>query len=159
MAFNPKPLNDLETFVLEIKNSIPSWIKEVIEQNKDVILDLQIQGQFDKGKDSEGNNLFPPYALSTKKTKRRKGQPTDRVTLKDTGMFYKSVEVEVRSDEFELKSELYYSVYLVKKFDINYNIFRYGAIFGLTPRHLEDFTKNFIVPYIKIKINDKIAES
>ena len=159
MAFNPKPLNDLENFILEIKNSIPSWIKEVIEKNKDVILDMQLQGQFDKGKDSEGNNLFPPYASSTKKRKRRKGQPTNRVTLKDTGMFYKSVEVEVRNDEFEIKSDIDYSEYLIERYNTEYDVFFYGAIFGLTPSHLEDFTKNFIVPYIKIKINDKIAES
>ncbi len=150
MAFNPKPLNDLEKFILEIKNSIPTWIKEVVEQNKDVILDLQLQGQFDKGKDSEGKKLVPPYALSTRKKKRKKGQPTNRVTLKDTGKFYESVKVEVRSDEFEIKSAINYSIYLVKK---------YGAIFGLTPSNLEDFTKNFVVPYIKTKINDKIAES
>ena len=54
---------------------------------------------FDYGEDSRGVQLASiggSYAPSTIAIKRRKGQPSNRVTLKDTGDFYKSFEVVVK---------------------------------------------------------------
>lgn len=79
-------------------------IKSVIDSDeilKAQILDLNTEDQlFNKGIDSLGRRLediggsYSPYTINIKLSK---GQPTDRVTLKDTGAFY---------DSFELKSGL-----------------------------------------------------
>jgi len=43
-----------------------------------------------------------PYALSTMRIKSTKGQPTNRVTLKDTGAFYKTFKVKQVKSGFEV---------------------------------------------------------
>jgi len=64
------------------------------------ITDLNTKVQlFDYGEDSRGIQLAAvggTYAPSTIKIKARKGQPTNRVTLKDTGDFYKTFDVQVK---------------------------------------------------------------
>ena len=66
------------------------------------ITDLNTKVQlFGYGEDSRGIRLdvvsdIGGYAPSTIKIKARKGQPTNRVTLKDTGDFYKTFDVQVK---------------------------------------------------------------
>lgn len=70
---------------------------EVLGSNNEFleyIVELNTENQlFDKGVDSKGRLLdeigggYSPYTIELKKAK---GQPTDRVTLKDTGDFYRS---------------------------------------------------------------------
>lgn len=72
------------------------------DQIKEEIIYLNTQEQlFNKGIDSEGVRLDVArgygYANVTKQIKAQKGQPTDRITLKDTGEFYQSFRVDVRA--------------------------------------------------------------
>lgn len=62
---------------------------EMIEANR---------AQMDAGMKADGNEIYPPYAPLTIAIKRMKGQPTDRVTLKDTGSFYAGKFVIVTTD-------------------------------------------------------------
>jgi hypothetical protein len=68
------------------------------------ITDLNTKVQlFDYGEDATGMRLdvvsdIGGYAPSTISIKARKGQPTNRVTLKDTGDFYKTFDVIVNND-------------------------------------------------------------
>lgn len=62
------------------------------------IIELNTQYQlFQLGVNSEGEKLGD-YSSYTKILKERKGQPTDRVTLKDTGEFYKSFKCKYLSN-------------------------------------------------------------
>ena len=69
---------------------------------KKFITDLNTKVQlFDYGEDNRGIELAAiggSYAPSTIKIKARKGQPSNRVTLKDTGDFHKSFDVSVKSN-------------------------------------------------------------
>lgn len=49
---------------------------------------------FNEGRDIDGNELTPFYAPVTQNIKEEKGQPYDRVTLRDTGAFYESFKAE-----------------------------------------------------------------
>ena len=66
------------------------------------ITDLNTKVQlFDMGEDGEGRELatvspIGGYAPTTIRIKARKGQPSNRVTLKDTGAFHKTFEVLVK---------------------------------------------------------------
>tara|TARA_R110002020_G_scaffold319338_3_gene535237 strand:- start:1599 stop:2048 length:450 start_codon:yes stop_codon:yes gene_type:complete len=64
------------------------------------ITDLNTKVQlFDMGEDSRGVQLASiggSYAPSTIRIKARKNQPSNRVTLKDTGEFHKSFDVQVK---------------------------------------------------------------
>jgi hypothetical protein len=62
------------------------------------------QDQLYSGKLSTGGWIFPQYSPSTKVRKRKKGHPFDRVTLKDTGEFYKGIIIDVRGDTFVITS-------------------------------------------------------
>ena len=65
-----------------------------------------------------------PYKPFTIAIKKEKGQPTDRVTLKDTGEFHRSIFVKFEGDKIIIDSDNDLRDKLVKK---------YGAkIFGLT---------------------------
>lgn len=67
-----------------------------------LITDLNTKVQlFNQGEDSEGKKLASiggGYAPSTIKIKKIKRQPTNRVTLKDTGDFYGTFDVKVESN-------------------------------------------------------------
>lgn len=69
---------------------------------QDYIIFLNTEEQLYKGKDATGKELEDiggGYSAFTIAYKQTVGQPTDRVTLKDTGVFYKSFEVEVETDK------------------------------------------------------------
>lgn len=66
------------------------------EANTDLVLLLNTDEQLFQGLDAEGKSLKEiggGYAPLTIELKRLKGQPTDRVTLYDTGEFYNSFRV------------------------------------------------------------------
>jgi hypothetical protein len=56
---------------------------------------------FYTGKDMEGNSLGA-YAQKTIQIKLAKGQPTNRVTLKDEGDFHKSFQLVINEKGFEV---------------------------------------------------------
>ena len=49
-----------------------------------------------------GKGVYMPFTISEKK---RKGQPTDRVTLNDTGKFQKSFEKKILKDAFTIEGD------------------------------------------------------
>jgi hypothetical protein len=90
--------------------ALSDWQKEagrhVIEEAKAfeaIILDWNTEEQlYLKGQDSEGAAIEPPYRAFTIQIKRMKGQPTDRVTLKDTGDFHRSFFIHWAALEFRI---------------------------------------------------------
>lgn len=83
---------DIDSIVLDITRT---------QEFKTLVIKLNTEGLptsqlFIKGEDSTGKELskiggsYSPFTIEEKK---KKGQPTDRVTLKDTGDFYMSFEV------------------------------------------------------------------
>jgi hypothetical protein len=76
--------------------------------------------QLDSGQASDGSEVQPSYRPSTIERKKRKGQPYDRVTLKDEGDFHASFFVRFGSDQKR--------VYLERKYGTD--------IYGLSPENL-----------------------
>lgn len=119
----------------------------------DYIIELNTQSQlFDKGIDSTGRSLedvgggYSPYTIEIKKSK---GQPTDRVTLKDTGDFYQSFRVYLDS-----RSDLVITADTIK--DTTDLLREWGKdIIGLTQDSLELLVlraKLILIPYVKNKL-------
>lgn len=72
---------------------------DIVMENKAVIVDMNVEEQlFEKGINTFGVSIddYKPYTPYTVSEKRAFGQPTDRVTLRDTGTFHDSVHL-VRS--------------------------------------------------------------
>ena len=143
-------LNDLKKTVEDLQNAINNSIQESISQNNQVILELQTQEQMYQGIDSKGIDIKPAYANSTIKIKRKKGQPTDRVTLFDTGAFYNSLEIIAGQNDAIIRTVISYSVFLVDK---------YADILGLDEENWTVFLEKYTIPTIKKNFDDIIAKS
>jgi len=150
MAIDTTILDNLQQTVLTLQQSINLSIQESINSNKDMIRELQTQEQLYQGTDSEGIDIKPAYANSTIKIKRRKGQPTDRVTLFDTGAFYDSLEVVAGKSDMIIRTVISYSVYIVAK---------YQDVLGLDQESWTKFLDQYTIPIIKNNFDDIITKS
>lgn len=88
-------------------------VPAIIRRTKDRIVEIQ-QDQMYEGKTSRGTRIFPdgqpwmiyaPLTIYLKTHERTPPQPVDRVTLKDTGAFYRGITVKnINRDKFEITS-------------------------------------------------------
>ena len=77
------------------------------------------------GEEVDGLPIVPAYRPNTVAFKKMKGQPYDRVTLKDTGSFYRGVRYDVLDDAVVATSSDKKTVKLVEKYGEN--------LFGINP--------------------------
>jgi len=77
--------------------NVPQLIRTVLRPSLQLIEELQREQLF-AGIDSFGEPIIPEYSTDTIRRKGKKSppQPTDRVTLKDTGKFYKGIKGEIK---------------------------------------------------------------
>lgn len=111
-------LQDIEQIILPI--NVYRLVSESILENESQILDLNRRQMF-AGNDANGNTIKPQYKYKTVKIKEEKGQPTDRVTLLDTGDFYNSMFLNPFGDpseyaEFEFDAKDYKTTDLKDKY-------------------------------------------
>lgn len=100
LAKNVLKLNEQTAFQLVINNKAIQI--EAIRLNRDEQL-------YQRGVDNQGNKMRSDYARfgnfyanSTIAIKNEKNQPTDRVTLRDTGALYSSFKTKIDGDELML---------------------------------------------------------
>ncbi len=99
MATLTQSIKNLKSFDFE------KAILKVVKDNDNVALDLNTESQlFGKGIDSKGNLLPGPYAPFTIEIKNLKGQPTNRITLRDTGEFHEGFFMKATSFPVEIDS-------------------------------------------------------
>ena len=114
----------------------------IVDANTDSIIQLQ-EDQMYEGKDVEGKDITLDgrgYSKKTFEYKESKGQPTGRVTLKDTGDFYASLEAVVDNGVLEINGKTEYSSELIERTG--------NAIFGLNQSKKEQFGVNVVLPAI-----------
>ena len=123
----------------ELVNEIMSHEKEIIE--------AVVQNQlYERGINGTGVEImsYEPYRPRTIKNKKRKGQPYNRVTLKDTGEWYNSLRLVYDVDGFFITSTDEKNTYLKKK---------YGpTILRLTNENLSMILDKYIRPNLKVKL-------
>lgn len=115
------------------------------EQIKEEIIYLNTKKQlYEKGVNSNGEDIAQVrgrgYAFSTVVSKRAKGQPTDRVTLKDAGEFYRSWKVFVKRGSITIVAD---------PFKEDTNLFEEWGIeiLGLTDMSIEELKPLVIENY------------
>lgn len=118
-----------------------------IYATKEDVVNLN-RSQLWKGITSDGRDIRPPYAPFTVLMKDQKGQPTDRVTLKDTGAFYDSIQVDVSSDSFTIDASDYKTDKLTDKYGKN--------IFGLTRISRAQYIEYSFFPALRSNIERKL---
>ena len=115
-------------------------ILDQVRNEESFVVRLQADQMFD-GYRGDGREIRPMYAPSTVLIKRQKGQPTQRVTLRDTGDFHDSIVIEYGPTEFRLDATDEKRPYLAGK---------YGEqIFGLDDVALDRLINKVREPIIR----------
>ena len=145
-----KRLDNLITNLEAFQEKLNETIAAIAEENSDFISDLIREGQlFGEGiRGSDGVFLADehPYATLTVILKTQKGQPTDRVTLRDTGDFHRSLKVKADTQEMEVTA----SDWKTDKLKAKYG----DGILALSDENL-DFLKNEIIKPELVKALEK----
>lgn len=148
-----KILTDLRNKVAQAENNINSgkWVQQIIYDNEAYIVDLNAEEQlYEQGVNSLGVSIsdYAPYSPVTIEIKKAKGQPTNRITLRDEGDFESSFFLEVGQNQFEIKASDWKTEELIKK---------YGRqILGLTNENIEKLIWDFIYPDLLSKLKNEL---
>ncbi len=89
------------------KEALPFLLGDIVKAKEDVIVAAIANEQlFRRGITGKGVKImdFAPYKPSTIKAKKRKGQPTTRVTLRDTRAFHNAMYVVFDEEGFYITS-------------------------------------------------------
>lgn len=121
-----------------------------VKDTQEYAADLNRQQMNEDGVDSQGKSLGR-YKESTKNRKRKKGQPTDHITLRDTGNFQDRIfldtkQIPVLMDSKDGKTSI------IEK--------RWPKALGLVPTNLELYKQRVMTVFrkkIKLKI-DQLKE-
>lgn len=144
---------DIEKFISNIESlDINAIINEAIKQNEKKILKLNTDAQlFKAGISGTGARLTPKYRPSTVARKKRKGQPYDRVTLRDTGHFHSAFFIVYEKEQITITTGTVSSSRSANLKEILMK--RYGKeLFGLTQLDI-DLLREIIEPTIIKLIN------
>lgn len=112
-------LRNLEYRLRAFKDSLPMLLEDIVRDKEDVIVSAIADDQlYRRGINGKGEKImdYMPYAARTIKNKKRKGQPTTRVTLRDTGAFHKSMYVVFDSEGFYITASDEKTQDLVEKY-------------------------------------------
>jgi phage gpG-like protein len=151
-------LDSVRERVQEIKDTIYPSLKAAINSNADLLKEIQTQKQFyDRGQDSDGISITPSYAAKTIKIKTKKGQPTDRVTLNDTGDYYESIAFSGTDTEMIITATVDYASYLSSRYGTLSNTSG-TDILGIQDMEFLEFYNQYIAPELTNNIN-KIIET
>lgn len=148
-----KVITDLRNKVAQAENNINSgkWVQQIIYDNEAYIVDLNAEEQlYEQGVNNLGVSIsdYAPYSQVTIEIKKAKGQPTNRVTLRDEGDFESSFFLDVGQNQFEIKASDWKTEELIKK---------YGRqILGLTNENIEKLIWDFIYPDLLSKLKNEL---
>lgn len=126
------------------------YTRKALEQNSQKIVELNVEQLYEYGINSLGIRIdtYDPYSTYTVRVKKEKGQPYDRVTLRDTGDFHRSFEVVFGPASFYITATDSKTQMLVE---------RYGErIFGLTTENKKELTEKYVVPEITKEIRREL---
>lgn len=138
-----KKITDLRKRVADFNEVLTSGrlMQDIIWDNDAYIIGMNAEEQlFERGINRLGVEImdYAPYSPITIEIKEAKGQPTNRVTLRDEGDFESSFFLEVGDKQFEIKASDFKTEDLIKK---------YGRqILGLTDENIAILIWQYIYP-------------
>ena len=138
-------ISSLRERVVEFNNKLTSGliVRDIIDSGEVTafIIDANAEEQlFEQGINRLGVDImdYRPYTPLTIAIKKEKGQPTNRVTLRDEGDFHSSFYLEVGDTQFEIKAADFKTEDFIKK---------YGRqILGLTNENIAELIWQYVYP-------------
>lgn len=148
-----KIITDLRDRVMKVNEDLTSgkMIQKIIKENEAAIIDMNAQEQlFESGENSLGVSIasYAPYSPITIEIKKMKGQPTNRVTLRDEGDFESSFYLVISDKQFEIKASDWKTEELVEKYG--------SSILGLTKENIASLTWDYIYPELMDTIKKEL---
>lgn len=132
-------IRNLQYRLRAFKDSLPTMLEDIVRDKEDVIVSAIADDQlYRRGINGKGEKImdYAPYAPRTIQNKIRKGQPTTRVTLRDTGAFHESMFVVFDAEGFYITASDDKTDKLINK---------YGEdIFRLTDKNLTRILRSHI---------------
>ena len=126
-----------------------TYISEIIKDNEVWICEMNSEDQlYELGINRVGVSImdYMPYTPKTIELKEIKGQPTNRVTLRDTGDFYASFKIITEPDKFTIIATDYKTDGLIRK---------YGRqILGLTDENAQGLAHGYLLPGLLAKAQE-----
>lgn len=119
-------------------------MNDCINNSSETILDAN-RDQLFSGKDKQGKEIIPEYTPKTISKKKKKRQPTDRVTLKDTGEWHRSLFMKTESNKIFIDSEHELTDKLLEKYDRGND-----TILGIPQNKKTDINESIMDKFIKI---------
>ena len=113
----------------------PEIVIAVLQRFEKQVLDMNRDQLYEKGINHDGESIGR-YAPSTVREKRKKGQPTDRVTLRDKGDFHDEFFIDYDPDAAYIESRDQKTPTLVTDWG--------PRIFGLTEENLQILIDEFM---------------
>jgi hypothetical protein len=132
-------LRNLEYRLRSFKDNLPMLLEDIIMDKESIIVSAIANDQlYRRGINGREIKImsYAPYAESTIKAKAKKGQPTTRVTLKDTGAFHESMFIVFDSEGFYVTSTDDKTPKLIKKYG--------DEIFRLTDKNFTRIIRSHI---------------
>lgn len=112
-------LKNIEYRLRAFRDNLPSLLEDIINDKEEVIISAIADDQlYRRGINGKGEKImdYMPYKKTTIRIKKRKGQPTTRVTLRDTGDFHNSMFMVFDSEGFYITSSDEKTQDLVEKY-------------------------------------------
>lgn len=125
----------------KISKNGPEIAAKILEENDNIIIDMNTDDQlFDKGITSDGQKIaaLDPYSPFTVKIKKAKGQPTDRVTTRDSGAFHGSFTADKVGTTIKLGATDSKTKKLLDRYGPN--------LFGVTDENQEELSESYVKP-------------
>lgn len=135
----------LQTF----SDNLFEYIRLEVIDDEAIIADMNVQVQlYEQGVYNTGEPISDkvPYTSTTIQVKLAKGQPTNRVTLKDEGDFHASFRVIADDVSFFIDATDWKASKLAEKYGFD--------IFGLTDENLNELIWEYIYPCLINKANE-----
>jgi hypothetical protein len=148
-----KLITDLRKRVIDFNNLLTTGklIQQIILDNESYIVDMNAEVQlYEQGINNLGVDIadYAPYSPLTIEIKQSKGQPTNRVTLRDEGDFESSFFLEVGNTQFEIKASDWKTEELIH---------RYGRqILGLTDENISVLIWQYIYPDLSKAVKNSV---
>lgn len=149
MSYFNGSIRNLSYRLRKFKDFLDDRLRDEILANEHIICDM-ITDQMFSGYDGRGKKIEPEYTPFTVSIKRQKGQPTDRVTLRDTGDFYSSLRVEFDEGGFYVTSDDSKAAELLEKYGTN--------IFRLSNQNLTILIREYIRPVFAEKLKELLQK-
>lgn len=124
----------------DYQNNLNAYFEAATINAEDTIIDMNIEQLYSMGERRDGREITPYYAPATVAIKKKKGQRTDHVTLRDTFDWQASFFVQYYPDGFEIKASDWKTERLKRKYG--------DEILGLQDGMVEYLCKNFYLPHL-----------